>query len=129
MYSDLNISPAAIPNNLSHLTRRKALAVSSDISEGSYITVKTATDLSKVLIYKRTAFKPVDPSIMRWDGERFDYSWYSKDADTFLIANAEQLAGFSDLVSTGTTFENKTVKLIANIDLNYHEWKIGRAHV
>lgn len=122
MYSDLNISPAAIPNNLSHLTRRKALAVSSDISEGSYITVKTATDLSKVLIYKRTAFKPVDPSIMRWDGERFDYSWYSKDADTFLIANAEQLAGFSDLVSTGTTFENKTVKLIANIDLNYHEW-------
>lgn len=122
MYSDLNISPVAIPDDMSYLTRREALAISSKVTEGSYITLKTASDLSKVLIYKRTAFKPSDPSAMRWDGEKRDYGWYNDETDVYLIANAEQLAGFADLVSSGNTFEKKTVKLVANINLNYHEW-------
>ena len=52
-----------------------------------------------------------------WDGEA-DTSWYQADATEFQIATAEQLAGLAQLVNAGYTFEGKTIKLTADIELN-----------
>ena len=70
-----------------------------------------------------------------WEGN-FDYSWYTNavaaadgEAVTeFVIANADQLAGFSAIVGgmngkTRDSFEGKTVKLIADINLGDAEEK------
>ncbi len=56
-----------------------------------------------------------------WDGTR-DYSWYDASKTELVIANAEQLAGFSAIVGgmdnqTKDNFAGKTVKLIADINL------------
>ena len=53
-----------------------------------------------------------------WDGTA-DTTWYNDTDTEFEIMTAEQLAGFAQLVDEGNTFEGKTVKLGANIDLNY----------
>lgn len=65
----------------------------------------------------------------KWEGE-FDYSWYTnaamaldgEAANEYIIANADQLAGFGAIVGgmngqTQDSFKGKTVKLIADIDL------------
>ena len=52
-----------------------------------------------------------------------DTAWYREDADTFTISTAEGLAGLARLVNTGvTSFENKAVKLTADIDMNNLNW-------
>ncbi len=48
--------------------------------------------------------------------------WYSETESSFEISTAETLAGLSLLVSEGTTFEGKTIELIANIDLDGNLW-------
>ena len=51
-----------------------------------------------------------------WDGSS-DTTWYNENDTEFILTTAEQLAGFRDLVDGGNTFEGKTVKLGADIDL------------
>ena len=52
-----------------------------------------------------------------------DTAWYRADADTYMIGTAEELAGLAQLVNTGAaSFENKTVKLISDLDLNNINW-------
>ena len=51
-----------------------------------------------------------------------DTSWYSDSANTFSISTARQLAGFSKLVQSGTSFSNKTITLASDIDLSGKEW-------
>ncbi len=52
-----------------------------------------------------------------WDGTA-DISWYN-DVDTeFTLTTAEQLAGLAELVDDSDTFEGKTIKLGADIDLS-----------
>jgi len=68
----------------------------------------------------------------KWKGER-DYSWYNTTDNTLYIRNADQLAAFSAIVGgmanqkndpdlaadiAQDSFENKTVILLADIDLN-----------
>lgn len=51
----------------------------------------------------------------------YDTSWYTshKNASTYTITNAKQLAGLARLVDVdGVTFEGKTIKLGADIDLS-----------
>lgn len=56
-----------------------------------------------------------------------DVSWFEEDQDEFEISSAEELAGLSVLVEEGHTFENKTIELISDIDLDGHLWMpIGR---
>lgn len=52
-----------------------------------------------------------------WDGST-DTAWYNETDTEFEISTAEQLAGFASLVTKGNAFEGKTVKLIADLDLN-----------
>ena len=58
----------------------------------------------------------------KWEGN-YDYTWYASSKTDYIIANADQLAGFSAIVGgmdgqTRDSFAGKTVKLIADIDLN-----------
>lgn len=70
-----------------------------------------------------------------WEGE-FDYSWYTNavvladgEAD-YVIANADQLAALSAIVGgmngqTQDSFSDKTVKLVADVNLGFEEGKIS----
>lgn len=50
-------------------------------------------------------------------------SWYDEKSNVFAIAGADDLSGFGNLVTNGTTFEGKTVYLIKDIDLsNISNW-------
>ena len=52
-----------------------------------------------------------------WDSNNIDTSWYKDNVNSFIISNAEQLAGFGKLVDDGNTFEGKTILLGADINL------------
>ena len=52
-----------------------------------------------------------------WDGTA-DTSWYDASQTEFVLTTAQQLAGLSELSTAGITFEGKTVKLGADIDLD-----------
>ncbi len=47
-----------------------------------------------------------------------DTNWYNEESTEFVLTDAGDLLGFSDLLAAGTTFEGKTVKLGANITMN-----------
>ena len=50
-------------------------------------------------------------------------SWYDEKSNVFAIAGADDLSGFGNLVTNGTTFEGKTLYLIKDIDLsNISNW-------
>lgn len=51
-----------------------------------------------------------------------DTSWYSADETEFTLTTAQQLAGLAALVGDGASFQDKTVKLGADIDLSAHFW-------
>ncbi len=57
-----------------------------------------------------------------WDGFTTNFDWYSESKDSFNISTAEELAGFSELVNDGNSFEGKTVNLLSDIDLNDEDW-------
>ena len=52
-----------------------------------------------------------------WDGTTALKDWYNPELTEFTLINAEQFAGFRDLVDGGITFEGKTIKLGTNINL------------
>ncbi len=63
-----------------------------------------------------------------WDGTTVDTDWYDLNSTEFTLSTAAELAGFS-AINNGTaegiaadTFSGKTVKLGADIDLNWQEW-------
>ncbi|MBE6973671.1 MAG: hypothetical protein E7440_07340 [Ruminococcaceae bacterium] len=57
-----------------------------------------------------------------WNG-RVDTDWYNASETEFVLSSADELAGLAKLVNSSTdTFEGKTVKLGANIDLNDISW-------
>lgn len=51
-----------------------------------------------------------------------DVTWYDASADEFSITTAEELAGLAQLVQDGNTFENKTININDDIDLDGHLW-------
>lgn len=51
-----------------------------------------------------------------WKGGA-DTTWYDESATEFILENADDFAGFRDLVDEGISFAGKTVKLAADIDL------------
>ena len=57
-----------------------------------------------------------------WDGESVDASWYDANKSEYVLANAEQLVAFRNLVDSGINFEGKTVKLGNDIYLNDHNF-------
>ncbi|MBE6673286.1 MAG: hypothetical protein E7599_07200, partial [Ruminococcaceae bacterium] len=62
-----------------------------------------------------------------WTGS-VDTTWYNTTDTEFTLTTAEQLAGLATLVNGGNSFEGKTVKLGANVDLNNANWTpIGKS--
>ena len=57
-----------------------------------------------------------------WNGEDIDAGWYNEEQTEFHIYSACELRGLSELVKMGFTFEDKTVYLEADIDLNNKQW-------
>jgi len=58
-----------------------------------------------------------------WDGWQSDKSWHALESDVYYINSAEQLKGLADLINNeGASFEGKTVKLIADIDMSNQPW-------
>lgn len=51
-----------------------------------------------------------------------DTSWYDETQSSFDIATAEALAGLSELVEGNITFADKTINIVADIDLDGHLW-------
>lgn len=59
-----------------------------------------------------------------WDGST-DTAWYdnNKDATSYDISTAEELAGLAKVVNDGIdTFEGKTINLMNSLDLNNIKW-------
>ncbi|MBO5355402.1 MAG: right-handed parallel beta-helix repeat-containing protein [Clostridia bacterium] len=56
-----------------------------------------------------------------WVGEA-DTTWYDASKDEFTLSTGAQLAGLAEIVNAGDSFEKKTVKLDADIDLNNVNW-------
>lgn len=58
-----------------------------------------------------------------WDGNT-DITWYDETETVYEISTAEQLAGFALLTNDGSknSFEGKTIRLMADIDLAGIEW-------
>lgn len=52
-----------------------------------------------------------------------DTSWYDEEMDEFDIATAEELAGLSQLVEEGESFEDITFNIVADIDLDGKLWE------
>ncbi len=52
-----------------------------------------------------------------------DTSWYNETDTEFVLKDAADMFGLAALVDAGNSFANKTVKLGANIDLEYAEWE------
>ncbi|MBE5734513.1 MAG: hypothetical protein E7347_05650 [Clostridiales bacterium] len=61
---------------------------------------------------------PVIPD--SWDGSA-DTTWFDQTKTEFSLSTAEAIAGFSQLVDAGETFEGKTIKLENDIDLSLGE--------
>ncbi len=66
--------------------------------------------------------------LVAWDGTTVDTDWYNTTGTEFTLTTAAQLAGFAAITNgtangiTADTFSGKTVKLGADIDLNWQEW-------
>ena len=62
-----------------------------------------------------------------WDGS-IDTSWYNEEDTVFALKNAEEFAGFAQLVTNGNNFYGKTVTLEKDINLNSIQWSgIGKS--
>lgn len=63
---------------------------------------------------------------------RLDTSWYNSEKKSFTLKNMQQFYGFAMLVNSGNSFEEKTIKLGADIVLNsgsVTEWATGNVTV
>lgn len=69
-------------------------------------------------------FPPImqpDKEPVKWNGTS-DITWYNENASAFNLDTPEELAGLSELVNKGNTFEGKTIYLSESIDLSDFEW-------
>ena len=57
-----------------------------------------------------------------WDGTTIDTEWYDDSKNDFKIKTAAQLAGLSQIVSTGNYLMGKNIYLENDIDLNNKNW-------
>lgn len=105
------------------LSTESLIKLMDEVPKGEYISILNDNNLSKVIIYRRRRYSNDIKNIPVWDGVTSDTSWYNTKSSMYVIANANQFAGFRELVNSGVTFKNKIVKLISPINLGYHSWK------
>lgn len=85
------------------------------------MTTKRLFLLFLSLYLVNTAMAQTYPTTLWLDNT--DTSWYSEEATEYDIATAEELAGLSQLVMDGNSFIDKTINLVADINLDGHLWQ------
>lgn len=79
-------------------------------------------DYVALVEYKNNTYRlKYKVEMRKWDGKT-DTSWYKDNINTFELKTANELAGLADLVNKGNDFENRTIKLKYDIDLNNLPW-------
>ena len=76
--------------------------------------------ISSILLFPYNAFAA------SWlDTNNYDTSWYVETANYYDINNAKELAGLAYLVNKeNVTFQNKFIKIKADIDLTENKWEV-----
>ena len=92
------------------------VANAADFATHNQFTYNPETGEVSIHVATFSVFSAIKTNADVWDGTS-DTSWYNTSAIEFTLSTAEQFAGFRDLVDGGNTFEGKTVKLGADIDL------------
>ena len=98
---------------------------SADLDAHNEFTYDPATGDVVMALCSFSEIAVVAETTAAWKGN-FDYSWYDADATELTIANGDQLAGLSAIVGgmngyTADSFKDKTVKLVADINLGDKE--------
>lgn len=107
-----------------------AKATTADLTDHNDFVYDPATGNITLYIASFSEVAVVADTENKWNGD-FDYSWYTnavalaenESVTEYSIANADQLAAFGAIVGgmvdgqTQDSFKNKTVKLLANINL------------
>jgi len=96
------------------MTRVNSVA---DFAINNQYTYDPATGEVVLYVDNFSVFSALNITADVWD-ETSDTTWYNENDTEFILTTAEQFAGFRALVDGGNTFEGKTVKLDADIDLN-----------
>ena len=73
--------------------------------------------MQKVIMLLMTTLLWLPLNAKVWNGTR-NTDWYDDSRNYFEISTAEELAGLAELVNAGNAFNNKTIKLMADIVLN-----------
>lgn len=120
--NDVQITNSEISSECKVRYEEDVLDLIEQTKSGDYISIPNNNDISQYYIYKRTDVED-KKNAFKWNGEIRDISWYDPEETIFHIYTAEQLAGFGLLVSNGITFENCTVTVENNIDLNGYSWQ------
>ena len=107
------LGDAAVKVSGGDATPADLLAEGCRLYDGSQNIVETLTG--------QTLSGPVTVGRARWT-EFADTAWYDGQKAEFTLTTAAQLAGLAKLVNGGNNFNNKTVKLGADIDLGAHDW-------
>ena len=91
----------------------------ADFSHHNQYTYDPATGEVSIYVKSFSVFAAMKRNASKWDGSSATTSWYTANtsAKEFLLTSASDLAGFRDLVDSGTTFAGKTVKLDVDVDL------------
>lgn len=96
----------------------KGLSVESVNHNGT--SIDSYTYQNGIVSFETDSFSPFSITYTKladkWDGTA-DTSWYNEADTEFVLDSAEQFAGFAKLVDAGNTFEGKTIKLSADLDL------------
>lgn len=74
-----------------------------------------------VIFFSAFTTLPILATADVWDGTA-STAWYNDTDTSFILTNAEQLAGLASLVNDGNKFAGKTIKLDTDIDLNNQLW-------
>lgn len=98
------------------MTRKRRLSFASVLALATAVLLLT-TAVVCVADVRNAYAGDATASVSVWDGT-VDKSWFDNSQSEFTITTAAQLAGLAKWVNEGTTFEGKTIKLGADIDLN-----------
>ena len=74
-----------------------------------------------VFLLVATVAKAQDFPTSSWS-DLADTSWYDSNESEFTLTTAEELAGVSQLVASGTTFAGKMINIVADINLDGNLW-------
>ena len=105
-----------------------ALVVHMDENAGNtYMNKSVSIDMKVVATQAAAESDSIDNEYDKdatyvWDGMTADTSWYDDTSGEFPIADAGDLAGVSKLAAEGETFEDKTLTLTDDIDLDNEKW-------